>query len=76
MQNYPYCEEVACVRVILAKKHFWRHIARGSTCVCTVVFHPRPSVTEVDKFQVTILLKNQIMRADVTMNHTIAMDKL
>ena len=52
------------------------HIARGSGCVLCIVRSPNSSYPKIGDSQIAIIIKDQILRFDISMNYVFLMNKL
>lgn len=61
------CEVVDCNAVWLLAHHLWSHVTRRSRCVLGVVRIPNSSNTQIRDLQIALLVENQVLWLNVSM---------
>ena len=76
VRDYTESEVVDSEAVVLAAHYFWRHVARSAARVLVVLSLLKARDAEVSHTQVAMLVKDQILRFNVSMDNTLRVNVL
>ena len=62
--------------MILSAHHFGSHVARSSTCVSAVVGLDYPCDTQIGGSKVTLVIKDQVLRLDISVDDVVEVEIL
>ena len=69
--NYTHRKVVHCNTVVLAAHHFGCHITRSARCVLGILWVKNSCNTEVGNPQIPLIVKNKVLRFDVSMQNAV-----
>ena len=76
MGNHAEAEEVTGEAMVASVHYLWSTVARRAARVLRILRCPRTCKPEVNQLDPSILIKDNVLSLDVSMNDPIAMKKL
>lgn len=74
--NYSKSKKINFIRMIHSTNDLWSHVTRGTTCLISIILSNFSSNSKVSYMNISILLKNNILRLQVSMNYSMRMNIL
>lgn len=71
VSNHSDCEVINCNAMILSKHYFWRHVTWSSRSIFWIFGVPYSGDPQISYPQITLLIKNQILGLNVSMDNTV-----